>query len=87
MLVPDQDVVQEFRAQVSNNSAEYGRHTGGVINIASKSGSNAIHGTVYEFVRNTIFNSTPYFSKHIPPRFWRKILIIRTSLEQMSVFQ
>lgn len=64
ILVPSQDSVQEFRAQVNNNTAEYGNYTGGVINITSKSGSNAIHGTVYEFVRNTIFNSTPYFSKH-----------------------
>jgi hypothetical protein len=63
-LVPSQDAVQEFRVQTSNNTAEFGNYTGGVINIASKSGSNAIHGTVYEFVRNTIFNSTPYFSKH-----------------------
>jgi hypothetical protein len=65
-LVPSQDAVQEFRVQTSNNTAEYGNYAGGVVNIASKSGSNAVHGTVYEFVRNTIFNSTPYFSKHNP---------------------
>lgn len=64
ILVPSQDAVQEFRAQTNNNTAEYGKYTGGVINISSKSGSNQIHGTVYEFVRNTIFNSTPYFAKH-----------------------
>jgi outer membrane receptor protein involved in Fe transport len=64
ILVPSQDAVQEFRVQTSNNTAEYGNYTGGVINIASKSGSNSIHGTVYEYVRNTIFNSTPYFAKH-----------------------
>ena len=63
-LVPSQDSVQEFRVQTSNNTAEYGMYTGGVINMTSKSGSNSIHGTVYEFVRNTIFNSTPYFAKH-----------------------
>src|SRR5665213_2880005 len=65
-LVPDQDVVQEFRAQTNNNTAEFGSDTGGVINITSKSGGNQIHGTAYEFVRNTMFNSTPYFSKHNP---------------------
>ncbi|RZU42444.1 TonB-dependent receptor [Edaphobacter modestus] len=65
-LVPSQDTVQEFRVQTNNNTAEFGNYTGGVINIASKSGSNAIHGTVYEFVRNTIFNTTPYFAKHNP---------------------
>lgn len=66
VLVPSQDAVQEFRVQTNNNTAEYGKYTGGVINISSKSGSNAIHGTIYEFVRNTIFNSTPYFAKHNP---------------------
>jgi len=65
VLVPTQDAVQEFRVQTSNNTAEFGNYTGGVINMTSKSGSNAIHGTVYEYVRNTIFNSQPYFSKHV----------------------
>jgi outer membrane receptor protein involved in Fe transport len=64
ILVPSQDAVQEFRVQTSNNTAEYGNYTGGVINIASKSGTNSIHGTAYEYVRNTIFNSTPYFARH-----------------------
>ncbi|MGI4755688.1 MAG: TonB-dependent receptor domain-containing protein [Janthinobacterium lividum] len=64
ILVPSQDTVQEFRVQTSNNTAEYGNYTGGVINITSKSGTNSIHGTVYEYVRNTIFNSTPYFARH-----------------------
>ena len=63
-LVPSQDAVQEFKVQTNNNTAEYGMYTGGVVNMTSKSGSNGIHGTAYEFVRNTIFNSTPYFSKH-----------------------
>jgi hypothetical protein len=71
-LVPSQDAVQEFRVQTSNNTAEFGNYTGGVINIASKSGSNEIHGSVYEFVRNTIFNSTPYFSKHNPNQILSK---------------
>jgi len=71
-LVPSQDAVQEFRVQTNNNTAEYGKYTGGVINMASKSGTNQIHGTVYEFNRNTIFNSTPYFSKHDPTNVLKK---------------
>jgi Carboxypeptidase regulatory-like domain len=63
-LVPSQDVVQEFRVQTNNNTAEYGMYTGGVINMTTKSGANAIHGTLFEFDRNTIFNATPYFNKH-----------------------
>ncbi len=63
-LVPDQDVVQEFKIQTNNNTAEYGMYTGGVINMTTKSGGNSIHGTLYEFNRNTIFNATPFFNKH-----------------------
>jgi hypothetical protein len=63
-LVPDQDVVQEFKVQTNNNTAEYGMYTGGVINMTTKSGGNSIHGTLYEFDRNTIFNATPFFNKH-----------------------
>ncbi|MEO8736166.1 MAG: TonB-dependent receptor, partial [Edaphobacter sp.] len=63
-LVPSQDSVQEFRVQTNNNTAEYGMYTGGVINISTKSGTNKIHGTVYEYLRNTVLNATPYFSKH-----------------------
>ena len=73
ILVPSQDAVQEFRVQTSNNTAEYGKYTGGVINMATKSGTNAIHGTVYEYVRNTVLNATPYFSKHnADPTKWLK---------------
>jgi hypothetical protein len=63
-LVPSQDSIQEFRVQTNSNTAEYGMYTGGVINMATKSGSNSFHGTVYEFDRNTIFNGTPFFNKH-----------------------
>ena len=45
------DSVQEFRVQTSNFSAEYGRATGGVVNVATKSGTNKYHGSAYEFNR------------------------------------
>jgi hypothetical protein len=61
-LVPTQDAVQEFRVQTNNNTAEYGRYTGGVINLTSKSGSNDFHGGVYEFLRNRVLNATDFFS-------------------------
>jgi Carboxypeptidase regulatory-like domain len=63
-LVPSQDSVQEFRVQTNDNTAEYGMYTGGVINMTTKSGSNSVHGTLYEFDRNTVFNATPFFNKH-----------------------
>jgi uncharacterized surface anchored protein len=60
-LVPSQDSVQEFRAETNNQTAEYGRYTGGVINISTKSGTNAFHGTLYEYFRNTHLNAGDYF--------------------------
>jgi hypothetical protein len=62
ILIPDQDFVKEFRVQTSNNTAEYGMYTGGVINIATKNGTNQFHGTVYEFVRNTVLNANDWFA-------------------------
>jgi hypothetical protein len=64
VLVPSQDSVQEFKVQTSSNTAEFGNYTGGVVNMATKSGANSIHGTAFEFLRNTVLNATPYFSKH-----------------------
>jgi hypothetical protein len=61
-LVPGQDAVSEFRVQTNNNSAEYGRFTGGVINITSKSGSNSFHGDTYEYLRNQKLNANTFFA-------------------------
>ena len=62
VLVPSQDAVSEFRVQTNSNSAEYGRYTGGVINVASKSGTNEWHGSAYEFVRNDALNASNFFA-------------------------
>ena len=61
-LIPSQDAVAEFRVQTNANSAEFGRYTGGVINLASKSGTNEIHGSAYEFLRNKVLNAGSFFS-------------------------
>jgi len=66
------DAVQEFSVLTSNYSAEYGRTAGGVINALTKSGSNAFHGDVYEFLRNSAFDSKNYFDQPGPiPLFHR----------------
>lgn len=65
-LVPSQDVIQEFQVATNNVSPEFGRFAGGVINMATKAGTNAFHGTAYEYYRDTIFNANLYFSKHNP---------------------
>ncbi|MGH9839893.1 MAG: carboxypeptidase regulatory-like domain-containing protein [Blastocatellia bacterium] len=61
-LVPTQDAIQEFRVQTNNLSAEFGRFTGGVINMTSKSGANLYHGSAYEFLRNKVLNANTFFN-------------------------
>jgi outer membrane receptor protein involved in Fe transport len=61
-LVMDQDVIQEFNAQTHNNTAEFGMYNGGVINMSTKSGTNAFHGTAYEYLRNTVLDANDFFA-------------------------
>ena len=55
------DSVAQFSVVTNNESAEYGRSTGAVINVASQSGTNQFHGTLYEFIRNTNLNAAGFF--------------------------
>jgi hypothetical protein len=61
MPLPFPDVVQEFKVETSALSAQYGYHSGGAVNVVTKSGSNALHGNVFEFVRNYKFNARNSF--------------------------
>ncbi len=64
---PSPDAIAEFKVITSNFSAEYGRVGGGVINAALKSGGNQIHGTAYEFLRNTSLNAAGWvFPSSVP---------------------
>jgi hypothetical protein len=65
-LVPTQDVVQEFQVATNNVSPEFGRFAGGVINMATKAGTNDFHGTVYEYYRDAVLNANTFFDKHNP---------------------
>ena len=51
--IPNPDAVQEFRVVTNSYSAEYGRFAGGVVDVVSKSGTNNLHGSLFEFLRNT----------------------------------
>src|SRR6266581_4901459 len=62
-----QEGVQEFQLILSNYNAEYGRATGGVINIVTKGGGNEFHGNVFGFLRNKAFQARNAFSGQIDP--------------------
>ena len=62
-----QEGVQEFQLILSNYNAEYGRATGGVINIVTKSGGNEFHGDIYGYLRNQAFQARNPFSGQIDP--------------------
>ncbi len=60
--------VQEFRVESSNYPAEYGTGTGGQVNVVTKSGTNNLHGSIFEYLRNDAFDAPNYFDKlaHLP---------------------
>jgi outer membrane receptor protein involved in Fe transport len=55
------DAVQEFTVVTSDAPAEYGRMSGGVVNSIMRAGTNVFHGSVYDFLRNSVFDSRSYF--------------------------
>ncbi len=61
------DAVQQFSVLGSNYPAQFGRTTGGVINAVTRSGTNAFHGSVYEFLRNSALDARNFFDARIPP--------------------
>jgi len=61
-IIPNLDSIAEFRILTSNADAEYGNYSGGLINVVTKSGGNAFHGSLFEFLRNTDLDAKSYFS-------------------------
>lgn len=61
-IIPNLDSIAEFRILVNNLDAEYGRYSGGQVNVVTKSGSNTIHGDLFEFFRNTALDARNYDS-------------------------
>ena len=60
--IPDPDALQEFSVQTNGFSAEYGRNAGGIVNAVTRSGTNILHGTLFEFHRNAAVNALSFFS-------------------------
>jgi Carboxypeptidase regulatory-like domain len=59
-IVPTLDSIAEFRLLTNSFNAEYGRFSGGIVNVVTKSGTNEIHGSVYEFLRNEKLDARNY---------------------------
>ncbi len=63
---PNPDAVAEFKIITNNYEAEYGRTSGGIVNQVVKSGTNAIHGDVFDYFRNTALDASDYFLQQVP---------------------
>jgi len=59
---PNPDAIAEFRVLESTYGAEYGRNAGGIVSVVSKSGTNRLHGTAYDYARNDDFDANDFFS-------------------------
>lgn len=66
MVRPPLDALAEFTVQTSNFSAEFGAAAGGVVNAVTKSGTNQIHGSAYEFLRNDVLDARNFFAQTKP---------------------
>jgi hypothetical protein len=67
VISPNPDAVEEFKIITNNYEAEYGRTSGGIINQVIKSGTNGIHGSGFEFVRNDAMNARDFFIPAVTP--------------------
>jgi hypothetical protein len=63
IVIPTQDSIGEFKVQYNNLGADWGKFSGGVVNLSTKSGSNSFHGEAHEFLRNKVLNSNDFFLK------------------------
>lgn len=65
--MPNPDALQEFSVQTNNFSAEFGRQSGGLVNAVTKTGTNEIHGSAFEFLRHKNVNARNFFNPPVSP--------------------
>lgn len=61
------DAMQEFRVIANNYSAEYGHSTGGIVTMSTRAGTNELHGSLFESLRNDVFDARNFFARTRPP--------------------
>lgn len=66
--IPSIDSIQEFQVQTNNFSAQYGRNSGTIVNLITKSGTNQFHGSLYEFFRNDALDAENFFADPSLPK-------------------
>jgi outer membrane receptor protein involved in Fe transport len=73
-IFPSVDAVQEFKMQTNNYSAEYGRSGGSIVNLIYKSGTNRLHGSMFEFLRNSKMDANEFFanSNNVPLKSFKR---------------
>src|SRR5215471_18597536 len=71
-IPPIIDTLQEFKVQSHNDEAQYGQVMGGIVNTVTKSGTNDLHGTAWEYVRNNDFDARSRFLPTVPPFRWNQ---------------
>ena len=62
------DSIQEFKVQTSTFAPEFGRTPGGQVSIVTRTGTNQIHGTLFDYLRNNVFDANDWFLNTIPPK-------------------
>src|SRR5581483_8473194 len=65
LLSPNPDTVEEFRLLTSNYNAEYGRSGGGIVTVVTKSGTNQLHGMLYDYLRNSSLDARSFFQPSV----------------------
>lgn len=65
-VIPNLDSIAEFRILTTNSDAEFGNYSGGLVNVVTKSGTNQLHGSVFDFLRNTDLDAKGFFDSARP---------------------
>lgn len=72
IVYPSLDAIQEVKVLTSNYGAQYGRTASGTVQVTTKSGTNQLHGNIYDFTRNELFNSKGYFDPGTKAPLYRR---------------